>query len=229
MRMQVNKRWVCIVFLFVLCPVTAYSQTDLYGLSRGEMAVGLSFGRSQNSSGMGGSVGYAISDRTKVTLTAGVSFANEELYDSSSVHLPPALGSGVALIHIRPLGQTGLDYFLSGGVHTTFSRTLDASTNKLLASARSVGLSGGGGLLKRLETNFGWSLNPFCGIVFSEAGANLDTKDGSVEVRGDPTFFTFAGGVGLEIEIAPMISIVGGFHISLKDFHRDFSIGLKFQ
>ena len=227
--MRIKERWTCIVFLFFLCLVPVYSQTDLYGLSRGEMAVGVSFGRSQNSSGMVGSVGYGISDRTKVALTGGVSFANEDLYDSSSVHLPPALGSGVVLIHIRHLGQTGLDYFFSGGVHTTFSRTLDASTNKILASARSVGFSGGGGLLKRLETDFGWSLNPFCGIVFSEAGTNLDTKDGSVEVRGDPTFFSFTGGVGLEIEIAPMISIVGGFQISFKDFHRDFSIGLNFH
>ena len=227
--MRIKERWTCIVFLFVLCPVMAYSQTDLYGLSGGEMAVGLSFGRSQNSSGMGGSVGYGISDRTKVALTGDVSFIDEDLYDSSSVHLPPALGSGVMVIHIMPLGQTGLDYFLSGGVHTTFSRMLDASTNKLLASARSVGFSGGGGLLKRLETDFGWSLNPFCGIVFSEAGTNLDTKDGGVEVRGNPTFFNFVGGVGLEIELSPMISIVGGLQISLKDFYRGFSIGLNFH
>ena len=95
--------------------------------------------------------------------------------------------------------------------------------------ARSVGFSGGGGLLKRLETDFGWSLNSFCSIDFSETGTNLDTKDGSVEVRGDPTFFTFAGGVGLEIEISSMISIVGGFQISLKDFYRGFSIGLSFH
>ncbi len=227
--MRIKERWISIVFLFVLCPVTAYSQTDLYGLLRGEMAIAVSFGRSQNSSGMRGSVGYGISDRTKVALTGGLSFANEDLYDSSGIHLPPALGSEVEVIHIRPLGQIGLDYFLSGGVHTTFSRTLDASTNKILASARSVGFSGGGGLLKRLETDFGWSLNPFCGIVFSETGTNLDTKDGRVEVRGDPTFFNFTGGVGLEIEISPMISIVGGFLISLKDFHRDFSIGLNFH
>ena len=178
---------------------------------------------------MGGSIGYGISDRTKVALTGGVGFADEDLYDSSSVHLPPALGSGVEVIHIRPLGQTGLDYFFSGGVHTTFSRTLDASTNKILASARSVGFSGGGGLLKRLESDFGWNLNAFCSIGFSEAGTNLDTKDGSVEVRGEPTFFSFAGGVGLEIEISPMISIIGGFQISLKDFYRGFSIGLNFH
>ena len=227
--MRRKERWTCIVFLFVLCPVMAYSQTDLYGLSGGEVAVGVSFGRSQNSSGMGGSIGYGISDRTKVALRGGVSFADEDLYDSSSVQLPPALGSGVEVIHIRTLGRTGLNYFFSGGVHTTFSRTLDASTNKILASARSVGFSGGGGLLKRLESDFGWNLNAFCSIGFSEAGTNLDTKDGSVEVRGEPTFFSFAGGVGLEIEISPMISIIGGSQISLKDFYRGFSIGLNFH
>ena len=133
--MRRKERWTCIVFLFVLCSVTAYSQTDLYRLQAGEVAVGVSFGRNQNSSGLGGNVGYGISNRTKVALTADVGFVNEDLYNSSSVRLPPALGSGVEVIHIRALGQTGLDYFFSGGVHTTFSRTLDASTNKILASA----------------------------------------------------------------------------------------------
>ena len=30
--MQLNKRWACVVFLSLLFPVTAYSQTSLYEL-----------------------------------------------------------------------------------------------------------------------------------------------------------------------------------------------------
>ena len=227
--MHLKKRWVYIIFLFVLFPVTAYSQTGLYELPTGEMAVGLSLGRGQHSSAIGGNFGYGISNRTKVALTGGVSFIDKDLYDGSSTHIPPSFGGGVVLAHIRPLGQTSLDYFFSGGIHTTFSRTLDASTNETLANALSVGLSGGGGLIKRFETDFGWTLKPFCGIFCSGAWASLDAKDGSVEVRENPTFLGFSGNVGLEIEISPMISVVGVFGVDLEDFDRGFSIGLNFH
>ena len=164
--MFLKKRWIYIVFLFVLFPVTAYARMGLYELPTGEMAVGLSLGRGQNSSGIGGRLGYGMSNRTKVALTGGVSFIDEDLYDSSITHIPPSFGGGVVLVHISPLKQTGLDYFFSGGIHTTFSRTLDASTNETLASARSVGLSGGGGLIKRFEMGFGWALKPFLRYIF---------------------------------------------------------------
>ena len=227
--MHLKKRWIYIIFLFVLFPVTAYSRTGLYELPAGEMAVGLSLGRGQHSRSIGGNLGYGISNRTKVALTSGVSFIDEDLYDSSITHIPPSFGGGVVLVHIRPLGRTGLDYFFSGGIHTTFSRTLDASTNETLASARSVGLSGGGGLIKRFETDFGWALKPFCSIFCSGAWASLDAKDGIVEVRENPIFFGFAGSVGLEIEISSMISVVGVFGVDLEDFDRGFSIGLNFH
>ena len=58
--MPLKKRWTCMGFLFVLLPVTAYSQTGLYELPAGEMAVGLSLRRGQNSSGIAGSLGYGI-------------------------------------------------------------------------------------------------------------------------------------------------------------------------
>ena len=226
--MHLKKRWIYIVFLFVLFPVTAYSQTGLYGLPAGEMAVGLSLGRGQHSSAIGGNFGYGISNRTKVAFTGGVSFIDKNVYDGS-VHQPLNFRGGVSLIHIRPLGQTGLDYFLSGHTYTGFYRLLDASTNETITSAHSVGLSGGGGLIKRFETDFGWALKPFCSIFSSGAWARLDAKDGSVEVRESPTFLGFAGNVGLEIEISPMISVVGVFGVDLEDFDRGFSIGLNFH
>lgn len=223
--MQLNKRWVYVVFLFVLFPVTAYSRTGLYELPAGETAVGLSLGRGQNSSAIGGNLGYGISNRTKIAFTGGVSFIDKDLYDGS-VHQPSNFSGGIALIYIRPLGQTGLDYFFSGNTYTGFSRLLDASTNETIASAHSVGLTGGGGLIKRLETNFGWALKPFCGIFCSGSWASVSNQ-AREKTKRDFTFFGFTGNVGLEIEISSMISVVGVLGISLEDFNRGFSIGLN--
>ena len=223
--MQLNKRWVYVVFLFVLFPVTAYSRTGLYELPAGETAVGLSLGRGQNSSAIGGNLGYGISNRTRIAFTGGVSFIDKDLYDGS-IHQPRNFSGGIVLIHIRPLGQTGLDYFFSGNTYTGFSRLLDASTNETIASAHSVGLTGGGGLIKRLETNFGWALKPFCGIFCSGSWASVSNQ-AREKTKRDFTFFGFTGNVGLEIEISSMISVVGVLGISLEDFNRGFSIGLN--
>ena len=191
--MPLKKRWTCIGFLFVLLPVTAYSQTGLYELPAGEMAVGLNLSRGQNSSGIGGSLGYGINNGTKVALIGNASFLDEDLYDSSRTHIPPSFGGSVALTHVRSLGQTGLDYFLSGAVYTAFSRTLEASTNETLASARSAGLSGGGGISKRIQTNFGWILNPFCGVSYSRSWARLDIKGASEGTERNRTYSGFGG------------------------------------
>ena len=225
--MQLNKRWVYVVFLFVLFPVTAYSRTGLYELPAGETDVGLSLGRGQNSSAIGGNLGYGISNRTRIAFTGGVSFIDKDLYDGS-VHQPQNFSGGIVLIHIRPLGQTGLDYFFSGNTYTGFSRLLDASTNETIASAHSVGLTGGGGLIKRLETNFGWALKPFCGIFCSGSWASVSNQ-AREKTKRDFTFFGFTGNVGLEIEISSMISVVGVLGISLEDFNRGFRIGLNFH
>ena len=227
--MQLNKIWTCIVFLFVLLPVIAHAQTGLYELKQGRMGVGLDFSRGQNSIGVGGSLSYGVNNGTKIALVADTGIIDKDRYDSSEVDIPLPIMIGIRSVHVGPLAQTDLDYFLTGAFGTAFSRTLDASTNETLASARSAGLSGGVGISKRIQTNFGWILNPFCRISYSRSWARLDIKGSSEGTRHNRTYSGFGGRIGLEIELSPAISIIGGFGVSFKDFARGFSIGLNFH
>ena len=230
--MKLKKKWVCIVFLLVLFPITVSAQTGLYELQRGGIAAGLrftglDFSSTQDAIGIGGSLSYGISSRTKINLMANMGIINEDRYDTSQFYVPPPFAVGIESIHASPIGQTGLDYFLRGAFYTSFSRTLDASTDETLASARSIGLSGGGGVLKRFETRFGWRLNPFCGVSYSRSWTRFSVKNAPEETGNNRISSGFGGRIGLEIELSPMISIIGAYGFSLEDFDGAFSIGLS--
>ena len=218
--MQLKKRWTCIGFLFVLLPVTAYAQMDLYELQQGRKEAGLGFSRGQDAIGIGGRLGYGISDRTKIALIANMSILDEDRYDSSEVNIPPPVMIGIESVHVSPLGQTGLDYFFIGDFYTAFTRTLEASTNETLASALSAGLAGGGGISKRIQTNFGWTLNPFCGVSYSRSWTRLDIKGASEGTERNRTYSGFGGRVGLDVELSPAVSVRGGFGVSFTDFDK---------
>lgn len=230
--MQLKKKWVCLVFLFVLFPITASAQTGLYELQRGGMGVGfdftgLNFSRDWDAIGIEGSLSYGINNRTKINLMANMGIINEDRYDSSEFYVPPPVMAGIESVHASPIGQTGLDYFLRGAFYTGFSRTLDAATNETLASARSIGFSSGGGILKRFETGFGWRLSPFGGISYSRSWTRLSVKDALEETGDNRISSGFGGRIGLEIELSPMISVIGTYGFSLEDFDGVFSIGLS--
>ena len=227
--MQLKQVWTYIGFLLILFPVAAYSQTGLYKLQQGRMGVGLDFSSGQNFIGIGGSLDYGISSRTKIALVANTGILDSDRYDSSEVELPLPVMIGVQSVHTAPLAQTGLDYFLTGSFGTAFSRTLDASTQETLASARSVGLAGGGGISKRLKTRFGWTVNPFCGVSYSRSWARLNVKDAVEASERNRTYSGFGGSVGLELELSPLISVIGAFGVSFEDFDGGFSIGLNFH
>ena len=112
------------VFLSLLLPVTAYTQTSLYELPQGRKAVGLGFtgidfSSSQDAIGIGGSLGYGVSSRTKIALGTNIGIIDKERYGGSGIDIPPPVMVGIGSWHVSPLGQTGLDYFFSGGTYTS--------------------------------------------------------------------------------------------------------------
>ena len=238
--MKLNKIWICIVFLFLLLPVTVYSQTGLHELRRGSMAVGfgftgLDFSSSQDAIGIGGSLSYGISSRTRIALISNMGFIDRDRYYGSKLDVPLPVMIGIQSVHTSPLGQTGLDYFLTGtfyrGFSSGISRRLDDPTYERLLSVRTNGFASGGGISKRLETNFGWGLNPFCGVSYSRSWTRIDRKGEGEEIGFNRISSGFRGraGLELEIELSPMISVIGIFGISFEDFNNSFSIGLNFH
>ena len=233
--MQVKKIWVCTVFLFALFSVTAYAQTGLYDLQQGGMAIGVGVSgldfRNQDAFGIGGNLSYGISNQTKIVLTTNMGIVDSNRY-GSEFDVPPPVAIGVGPVHVGSLGQTGLDYFLTGAFYRGFSsgisRQLDAPADTTLLSVRTNGFSSGGGISKRLETNFGWVLNPFCGVSYSRSWTRVSREE-EPKIRRNRVSSYFSGKVGLEIEVAPMVSVIGTFRILLEDFDNSFSIGLNFH
>lgn len=234
--MKLNMKWTCIVFLSLLLPVTAYSQIGLYELRQGEMAAGigisgLDFSRSQDAMEIRGNFSYGMSSHTKIGLISNIGFLSRNRY-GSELDVPPSLMIGIQPVHTRPLGQTGLNYFLTGAFYTGFSsgisRPLNAPANATLLSVRTNGFSSGGGISKRLETNFGWVLNPFCGVFYSRSWTRVSREE-EPKIRLKRVSAGYGGQVGLDIELSPAISVRGAFGVSFEDFDGSFSIGLNFH
>ena len=234
--MKLNMKWTCIVLLFLLLPVTAYSQTGLYELRQGRMAAGigiagLDLSRSQDAIGIRGSFSYGMSNHTRIAVISTIGSLARNRY-GSELDVPPSLVIGIQSVHTRPLGQTGLDYFLTGAFYRGFSsgvsRPLNAPAEATLLSVRTNGLSGGGGISKRLETNFGWLLNPFCGVSYSRSWTRVSRTE-APEIILNRVRSGYGGQVGLEIELSPAISMRGAFGVSFEDFDGSFSIGLNFH
>ena len=258
--MQVNKKWICAVFLSLLLPVTAYAQTGLYKLPQGRMAVGFGFtgvdlSRSQDAIGIRGSLSYGISSRTRIALVANMGIIDEDRYYGSEFDVPPPVAIGVRPVHVGSLGQTGLDYFLTGvfyrGFSSGISRRLDDPTNERLLSVRTNGFTGGGGISKRSEINFGrvlnplsravsilpshlatnlsWVLNSFCGVSYSRSWTRVWTKGAREETEPNWIYSGFGATVGLEVELSPAISVIGAFRVSFEDFDGGVSLELNFH
>lgn len=234
--MWMKKRSVCMVFLFVLFPVTVYAQTGLFELQRGGVAAGLGFtgldfSSTQDTMGIGGNLSYGISSQTRIALIANMGIVDEDRYSDTGLDVPPPVAIGIRPMHVSSLGRTGLDYFVSGTVYTGFSSgisyKLDDPTDATLFSVRTTGVGGGGGILKHIETGFGWRLNPFCRVSYSRSWTHIGDKSGRDEDGHNRTYSGFGGEVGLEVELSPAISVVGGYGFSLEDFDGTFSVGLS--
>ena len=213
-----------IIFFFALLPITAYSQISLYKLPKGRTGLGLGFSTEENINTISGSLDYGIDRDLRVSFTAGVGLIEDDEF-RGSLEIPPAPAGGLSIVRINALGQTGLDYFLNGSFSAVFSRTVDAATNETFVKTRTLGLTGGGGLLKRLGTKSGWSLTPFFGVYYSNAWAVTERQwTGLEEATSDGSVL---GEAGMEIAVSRTTSIVGSVLFSFESSDTAFSIGIN--
>lgn len=190
---------------------------------------GFDFSRNQDAIGIAGNLSYGINNRTKIVLTTNMGSFNTDRY-GTEFDVPPSVAIGIGPVHVGSLGQTGLGYFLTGAVYRGFSseisRRLDDPTYQRRLSVRTNGIAGGGGISKRLETNFGWVLTPFCGVSYSRSWSRISRR-APEEITLNRVRAGYGGQVGLEIELSPAISVSGAFGVSFEDFNSSFSIGLS--
>ena len=222
--MQLKKVHPYIIFFLALLPITAYSQTSLYKLPKGRTGLGLGFSAAENINTISGSLDYGIDKDLKISFTAGVGLIEDDEYNKT-LEIPPAPAGGLSIVRINSLGQTGLDYFLNGRFSAVFSRTVDAATNETFVKTRTLGLTGGGGLLKRLGTKSGWSLTPFFGVYYSNAWAVTERQ--WTELEEAVSNSSILGEAGMEIAVSRTTSIVGSVLFSFESSDTVFSIGIN--
>ena len=222
--MHLKKLHPYIIFFFALLPMTAYSQTSLYKLPKGRTGLGLEFSTTENINTIAGSLDYGIDKDLRVSFTAGVGLLEDDPYNNA-LEIPPAPAGGLSIVRISPLGQTGLDYFLNGSFSAMFSRTVDAATHETFIKTRTLDLTGGGGLLKRLGAKSGWGLTPFFGVYYSNAWAVTERRwTGLEETVSDSNIL---GEAGVEIVVSRSTSIIGSVLFSFESSDTVFSIGIN--
>ena len=218
--MRLKKVHLYIIFFFALLPITAYSQTSLYKLPKGRTGLGLGFSTTEDIDTISGSLDYGIDRDLRVSLTAGVGLIEDDEFNRS-LEIPPAPAAGLSILRINALGQTGLDYFLNGSFSALFSRTVDAKTNETFIKTRTLGLTGGGGVLKRL----GRGVTPFFGVYYSNAWAVTERQwPGLEEAMSDSNIL---GEAGVEIVVSRSTSIIGSLLFSFESSDTTFSVGIN--
>ena len=206
----------------------------LYTLSTADTSIGLNLSKQdigitkpKDTITMGANLDYGIQDDLKISFQVGVG-----LTDLTNV--PPAPIGQIGIVQIKPLGDTGLQYFWNADLESVFFRIVQESTNQVLERSRLLGLSGAVGVLKRLETESGQVINPFFALSYTKFWENLETNIESDEVFEDLVFkqtkdsSNFAGEIGVEIELSPTMTALGDFRFSFESSDVAFRVCLNF-
>ncbi|RKU24415.1 hypothetical protein C6503_00810 [Candidatus Poribacteria bacterium] len=225
--MQLKKAHRYIIFFFALLPITAYAQTSIYKLPKGRTGLGLGFRTTENINTITGSLDYGIDKDLRISFAGGVALIEDDEFNTS-LEIPPAPAVGLSIVRINPLGQTGLDYFVNGDFSAMFSRTVDAVTNETFVKTRTLGLTGGGGLLKRLGTKSGWGITPFFGVYYSNAWVVTERQwIGWIGFEETVSDSNILGEAGIEIQMSKTTSIIGSLLFSFESSDTTFSIGIN--
>ncbi|MCY3743842.1 MAG: hypothetical protein OXH00_22745 [Candidatus Poribacteria bacterium] len=222
--MQLKKVHRYIIFFFALLPITAYAQTSIYKLPKGRTGLELGFSTTENINTITGSLDYGIDRDLRISFAGGVALIEDDVYNRM-LEIPPAPVVGLSVVRINSLGQTGLDYFLQGSFSAMFSRTVNAATSETFVKTRILGLTGGGGVLKRLGTKSRWGITPFFGVYYSSAWDVTERQwTGFEETVSDSSIL---GEAGVEIQMSKTTSIIGSLLFSFESSDTAFSIGIN--
>ncbi len=221
--MLIKQRWIYIGFLFMLFPISAYSQLSFKKLQVGKTGYGLEFSPQTNVTTIGARVDYGINRNSKIYLGAAIAFTDDKL-GSYGREMPPSPGVGLGVLHIQPLGRSDLEYFLHGGFGAALGRIVDNTTSDTIANLRTYTLSGGTGILKRFKTESDWVIIPYFGLSYTNTWSTYEDK--LLDFEGTNSDGSFGGTVGVEIEVSPKMSGVVAFGFLSSS---DFSLSLNFH
>ena len=218
----------------MLYPIIAYSQTSLYRLPTADTSLGLALSKQDigitkptDTTTIGANLDYGIEDDLKISFQVGIGL-------TETTAVPPAPNSAISIVRLKPLGDTGLEYFWRGDFGAVFFRSVQASTNQVLERSRILRLSGAAGVLKRLETESGQVMHPFFALSYirswetSEANAEFARELEDLVFKKSVGHGDLAGEIGIEIELSPTVTALGGLWFSFERSDVAFRVGLNF-
>lgn len=212
---------------FTLLPLVANAQGGLYKLPAGELGFGFAVATFQDATTISGGLDFGINKETKGSLQAGVSFVDDDELKAFGGEIPPSPAFGIGLLTTKPLGKSGLGYISQGSFAAQFSRVVDDITNETAVSLRTLILSGGLGFFKRVETESGLTVSPFFALFVNTQWATLDIDELGIDETESDT--TFSAQMGLELEMSPTFSVLGGVGFSFEESDLAFSISVSFH
>ena len=228
------KKSTYVALIFILFPIIAYSQTSLYRLPTANTSLGLALSQQnigiikpKDTTTVSTNLDYGIEDDLKISFQIGV-----RLTDTTDV--PPAPNAVVSIMRLKPLGDTGLEYFWGGDFGAVFFRSVQASTDRILERSRILRFSGVAGVLKRLETEAGQVMHPFFALSYirswetSEADAEFAEELENLVFKKSARHGDLAGEIGIEIELSPTVTALGGLQFSFERSDIAFRVGLNF-
>ena len=232
--MYLKQKWICVVLMLVLFPFSVQAQSSIYELSRNKTQFGIGLIRQEMGSitprettTITGNLDYGIDNNLKITFLAGVGLTDEP-------EVPPSPTGEMGLMHVKPFGDTGLDYYASGNISAAFFRVVKESTNQVSDRSRILNLSGEVGVFKRLQTEDGLEISPFFALSYERYWETSETnadfiQDGEVVLKRNTVYGDFGGNIGVEIELTPITNLLAGLSFSFERFGAAFRIGLNFR
>lgn len=209
--------------MLLLFPLTAFSQSSLYTSTPGKSALGMNINFLETETILRGHLISPIDHSTQMIFNVGIGLADNEKLKGLNGSIPPSLSGSVALEKMRGLGTTGLQSFLSGGL--TAVRGALTDENITLLSIVQLTAFGGAGIFKRLKTSSELVITPSFGVFYGYTWVRTDYK--LSDQKESTELSDFFGSIGLQLDLAPEVSVWGGLGFSFNTPNTILSVGVN--
>ena len=191
-----------IIVMLLLFPLTAFSQSSLYRSTPGKSALGMSLSFLDNGRILDGYLVSPLDTSTQAIFGAGIKLLDNENLDEST---PPSPSGVVALEKTSGLGTTGLQAFLSGGFMASSRKQVLSENNITSLSIVDLTTLGGAGIFKRLKSSSELVITPSFGVYYAYTWRTTDYRGPEEKITTE--FSDFSGAAGLQLDIAPEVSV----------------------
>ena len=211
-----------IIVMLLLFPLTAFSQSSLYRSTPGKSALGMSLSFLDNGRILDGYLVSPLDNSTQAIFGAGIKLLDNEDLDEST---PPSPSGVVALEKTSGLGATGLQAFLSGGFMASSRKYVSSETNITNLSIVDLTALGGAGIFKHLKSSSELVITPSFGVYYAYTWRTTDYREPEGKITTE--FRDFSGAAGLQLDLAPEVSVWSALIFSFDNPETILRVGFN--